>query len=120
MKTTLGHLLECFLVKGAIGMYVKAAKLTFRVEWAKSLKDKRQVRRSLIDKTRSKFNISVAEVGALEAHQTLVVGVCMVSGELSHAGQSLDEVIRFMEEQVEQSGLAELVDVRKGVELWDE
>ncbi|MCL2235798.1 MAG: DUF503 domain-containing protein [Defluviitaleaceae bacterium] len=101
-------------------MYVKAAKLTFRVEWAQSLKDKRQVRRSLVDKTRQKFNASVAEVGATESHQTLVIGICMVSGDLNHAGQSLDEIIRFMEDEVETNGLAELLEIRKGVELWDD
>lgn len=100
-------------------MYIKAAKLTFRIDWAQSLKDKRQVRRSLIDKTRSKFNASVAEVDAQNTHQTLVLGVCMVSCQLSHASRSLDEIVSFMEDVVEQKGLAELVDVCKGVELWD-
>ena len=78
-------------------MYVESAKLTFYVPQATSLKDKRQVCRSLVDKARQRFNASVAEVGTQDVHQTLTVGVAVVSGEFSHAQKMLDEVIRYME-----------------------
>jgi len=78
-------------------MYVESAKLTFYVPQATSLKDKRQVCRSIVDKARQRFNASVAEVGTQDVHQTLTVGVAVVSGEFSHAQNMLDEVIRYME-----------------------
>ena len=90
-------------------MYVESAKLTFYVPQAASLKDKRQVRRSLIDKTRARFNASVAEVGTQDSHQTLTVGISVVSGEASHARNMLDEIIRYMEEHAD----AELTDIVK-------
>lgn len=43
-------------------MYILSAKLTFYIAHATSLKDKRQVRRSIIEKTRHRFNVSIAEV----------------------------------------------------------
>ncbi|MCL2855366.1 MAG: DUF503 domain-containing protein [Defluviitaleaceae bacterium] len=92
-------------------MHIKSAKLTFHVPHAQSLKDKRQVRRSLIDKAKGKFNASIAEVGALDAHQALILGIAVVSGEFSHAQNSLDEIVRFMEREAENSGLSELLEV---------
>ena len=78
-------------------MYVLSAKLTFSIPYAVSLKDKRQARRSLIEKTRQRYNVSISEVDAQDAHKTLIIGVAVVSGEMAHAQNSLDEVIRFLE-----------------------
>ena len=78
-------------------MYVESARLTFYIAQAVSLKDKRQVCRSLVDKTRRKFNVSVAEVATQDVHQTLTIGVSVVSGEISHAQIMIDEIIRYME-----------------------
>lgn len=82
-------------------MHTKSAKLTFYIPHAASLKDKRQVCRSLIDKTRQRFNASIAEVGTQDMHQTLTIGVAVVSGNASHAERSLDEIIRYMEEHAD-------------------
>jgi uncharacterized protein YlxP (DUF503 family) len=90
-------------------MYTLSARLTFHIPTASSLKDKRQVRRSLIDKTRRRFNVSVAEVDTQDIHRTLTIGVAVVSGDAAHARQSIDEIIRFMEENEE----AELVEVEE-------
>ncbi|MCL2588866.1 MAG: DUF503 domain-containing protein [Oscillospiraceae bacterium] len=88
-------------------MHTQSAKLTFHIPHAASLKDKRQVCRSLIDKTRRRFNAAVSEVDTQDMRQTLTIGIAVVSGDYAHTRQSLDEIIRFMEEQVE----AELVGV---------
>jgi uncharacterized protein YlxP (DUF503 family) len=88
-------------------MITVSAKLTFYISHATSLKDKRQVARSLIDKTRQRFNASVAEVDTQNIHQTLTIGIAVVSGDAVHAQCSLDEIIRFMEEHAD----AELTNV---------
>lgn len=82
-------------------MHTLSAKLTFYIPHAASLKDKRQVCRSLVDKTRQRFNVSVAEVDTQDIHQTLTIGVAVVSGDASYARQSLDEIIRFMEKSAD-------------------
>ena len=78
-------------------MTVLSAKLIFHISYAQSLKDKRMVARSVVDKTRKKYNASVAEVDTQESHQILTLGIAVVSGEYSHAQNMLDEVVRFME-----------------------
>lgn len=89
-------------------MTTLSAKLTFQIYDARSLKDKRQIRRSLLDKTRHKFNVSVAEVATQDAHQTLTIGIAVVAGEYAHAQKMLDEIISYMEEN---AGGAELIAV---------
>ncbi len=79
-------------------MTTLSAKLTFYIPQAQSLKDKRMVARSLIDKTRHKFNASVAEVDTQDLHQTLTLGVAVISGEAAHAKKTLNVIVRFMEE----------------------
>jgi len=82
-------------------MYVESDKMTFYVPQATSLKDKRQVCRSIIDKARQRFNASVAEVDTQDIHQTLTIGIAVVSGEAAHAQRSLDEIVRFVEERTD-------------------
>jgi len=91
-------------------MYVVSAKLTFYISHATSLKDKRQVCRSLIDRTRQKFNVSIAEVDNQELRQTLTIGVAVISGDANHARDSMDEIIRFMDENsnAELTGVEEI------------
>ena len=91
-------------------MHTAAAKLTFYIPHAASLKDKRQVCRSLIDRARHRFNASIAEVDTQEVHRTLTIGVSVVSGEAGHARKSLDEIICFMDENAD----AELIEI----ETW--
>jgi len=90
-------------------MFTSSAKLTFYIPHSDSLKDKRQVRRSLIEKTRHKFNVSIAETEAQDILQTLIIGVAVVSGDPKHREKSLDEVIRFMENNAD----AELMGVEE-------
>jgi uncharacterized protein YlxP (DUF503 family) len=86
-------------------MYTLSAKLTFYISHSLSLKDKRQIRRSLVDKTRQKFNVSIAEVGTQDIHQTLTLGIAVVSGEHSHAQNCIDEIVRYMEGYGETLGI---------------
>jgi len=78
-------------------MHVLSTKLTFNIPGASSLKDKRQVCRSLIEKVRKRYNISISEIEAQDVHQTLIIGIAVVSGEKTHAQNSINEIIRFME-----------------------
>jgi len=90
-------------------MHTISAKLTFYIPHAASLKDKRQVCRSLVDKTRQRFNASIAEVDTQDIHQILTIGIAVVSGDAAHAERSLDEIIRFMENHAD----AELTEVER-------
>ena len=78
-------------------MFTLSAKLTFYIPQSTSLKDKRQIRRSLIEKTRHKFNAAIAETETQDVHQTLTIGIAVVSEEAAHRQNAIEEIIRFME-----------------------
>jgi len=60
---------------------------------AQSLKDKRQVLRSLKDKLRANFNVAVAELDFEDTWQRSVVGVVTVSNEEQHVEEALQKVL---------------------------
>lgn len=64
---------------------------------ATCLKSKRRVLKSLLDRLKSRFNISVAEVGRMDNWQHSTVGISVVSNEQSHAHQIMSAVVRFVE-----------------------
>jgi hypothetical protein len=53
--------------------------LDIRIEGAKSLKDKRQVVRSVKDRLRTRFNVAVAEIDPSDAWQRATLGVVSIS-----------------------------------------
>ena len=92
-------------------MIVYSAEMDFYVPHAHSLKEKRMVARSIMDKVRHKFNVSVAETDNQDLHQTLTLGIAVVSGNAAHAQSMIDNIINYMEENAE----AELVSVQKNI-----
>ncbi|MCL2287503.1 MAG: DUF503 domain-containing protein [Firmicutes bacterium] len=88
-------------------MYTQSVKLIFHIPYSHSLKEKRQVCRSLIDRVRQKFNVSVAEVDTQDAHQILTIGIAVVSESFTHGQNCLDKIVRYMETHTD----AELTDV---------
>ncbi|HEX8273159.1 MAG TPA: DUF503 domain-containing protein [Longimicrobiaceae bacterium] len=66
-----------------------------------SLKEKRQVVKSLKDRLHNRFNVSVAETGHQDAHQRAELAACLVSGDRRHAQSVLSSVDRMVEEESE-------------------
>ena len=68
--------------------------ITFEVhiEHAHSLKDKRQVVKSLKDRLRAKFNVAVSEIGDQDLWQRGLIACVTVSSDRTHAEQTLQHV----------------------------
>jgi uncharacterized protein YlxP (DUF503 family) len=71
-------------------------EIRLMVREARSLKDKRRVIKSLRDRIRNKFNVSIAEVGALDSHQQAVIGVAAVGNDQQFVNSVLSSVINHM------------------------
>ena len=67
--------------------------------------------KSLVEKTKHKFNASVAEVGAQDSHKEFVLGFACVTNEKRHGESMVQHILNFMEQNTE----AELI--RAEVEL---
>ena len=74
-------------------MPVGLLTLELHIEHARSLKDKRQVLRSLKDRLRAKFNVAVAELEYHDTWQRSVVGIVTISNEEHHVEESLQQVL---------------------------
>ena len=74
-------------------MPVGLLTLDLYIQHAQSLKDKRQVLRSLKDRLRAKFNVAVAELEHHDTWQRSVVGVVTLSNEERHVEESLQQVL---------------------------
>jgi len=68
--------------------------LELRLDEAHSLKDKRHYVKSLKDRLRSKFNVSVAEIDFQDSWQRSVIAVATVSADKPYAAQVLELVER--------------------------
>jgi uncharacterized protein YlxP (DUF503 family) len=78
-------------------MVVGILTISFEIPGANSLKDKRQVLKSIIDGIRNRFNVSAAEVGDNDVWRRATVGVSCVSNEQAVANSVLDHVSDYVE-----------------------
>jgi uncharacterized protein len=78
-------------------MHVGVCRLTLRLAESHSLKEKRQVVRSVVERLRRQYNAAVAEVESQDSWQTAVVGIAVVSSGSAHAEQQLARVVQWVE-----------------------
>ncbi|HYT24490.1 MAG TPA: DUF503 domain-containing protein [Candidatus Polarisedimenticolia bacterium] len=74
-------------------MPVGLLTLELHIPHAQSLKDKRQVLRSLKDKLRRDFNVAVAELEHHDTWQRSVIGIVTISNEEKHLREVLQKVL---------------------------
>lgn len=72
----------------------------------RSLKGKRKIVKSMVEKTKHKFNAAIAEVGSNDKWQKIELGVVTVGNDRRHVDASLTTILAFLESL----GLAEIVD----------
>jgi uncharacterized protein YlxP (DUF503 family) len=80
-------------------VFVGVLRLTFHVPQARSLKDKRRIVQKFRDRVRSRFDVSIAEVGAQDKLQRAVFGVSVVSSDATVCDSVLEHVARVAETQ---------------------
>jgi uncharacterized protein YlxP (DUF503 family) len=90
-------------------MPVAQLTLEIRIEHAQSLKDRRQVVRSLKDQLRQGFNVSVAELDEAVVWQSATLTVAAVSRSRDYLQSLMEEVERAARRMTNELG-ADLVD----------
>lgn len=78
-------------------MVVGVLRISLLIHDNQSLKEKRQVLKSLMEKVRNRFNVSVAEVGDNDIWQRAEVGVTAVGNDRAFMNSVLDKVLDFIE-----------------------
>jgi uncharacterized protein YlxP (DUF503 family) len=87
-------------------MIIGTGKVYLKADWCHSLKEKRMVVKSILSKTKNKFNVSISEIEAQDIHNYIVLGFATVTNSNAHAQSTLQSIFNFIEENCE----AELVD----------
>jgi uncharacterized protein YlxP (DUF503 family) len=90
-------------------MPVAFLTLEVRIEGAHSLKDKRQVVRSMKDRLRAKFNVATAELEQTDLWQRATIGAVSVSSSRDYLDGLMQNVEREAH-RIANSGGAEIVD----------
>jgi uncharacterized protein YlxP (DUF503 family) len=78
-------------------MVVGILRLTLFLPENHSLKGKRQVLRSIKDRVRNKFNVSIAESDGHDMWQRAELGICQVGSDRSFVDRALREVVNFID-----------------------
>lgn len=79
-------------------MIIGACSLKLIIFESNSLKDKRQVIKSIIGRIQGRFNVSIAEIDLNDSWQRSIIGFACVTNDTNHANQILSNVIRFIDE----------------------
>lgn len=79
-------------------MYVHVLVMTFIIDDAYSLKDKRKIVKSIIERAQSRFKVSAAEIDYHEIHNQSQLAFAIVTNNALVARKHLDELFRLIED----------------------
>ena len=78
-------------------MVVGTLKIELHLHENHSLKGKRKVVRSMVDKVKHRFNAAIAEVGSNDNWQRIELGITTVGNDRRHIESSLGNILAFLE-----------------------
>ncbi|NRZ26944.1 hypothetical protein DFN06_002660 [Clostridium beijerinckii] len=84
-------------------------KVTLRASWVHSLKEKRMIVKSVTQKLKNKFNISVSEVYEQDVHKTIVIGIVGICSNSAQSDSTMENLITFIENNTD----AEIIDIQR-------
>src|SRR3984893_18685314 len=97
-------------------MVVGVLRLTLVIPGARSLKDKRHALRRILERSRARYNVSIAEEGENDVCEGAQSGVTAVANDLSFVNEVLDKVVR----DVESLAVAQLVNREMEIDAYYE
>lgn len=78
-------------------MVIGVCRIYLSIDDAFSLKEKRHIVRSIIERLKSRFNASVAEVDFNDKWKNTAIGIACVSNEAAHADSMMSKIVNFVE-----------------------
>jgi uncharacterized protein YlxP (DUF503 family) len=80
-----------------MAMHIGVARVALQVAENRSLKGKRSVVRSVVQRVRSRFNVAIAEIDTQDMWELITLGIVAVSDDPRHVNETLSKVIDFIE-----------------------
>lgn len=78
-------------------MIIGVLTVSLLIADSNSLKDKRQVIKSILDRIRNSYNVSAAELGELDTWRRSEIGVACISNDQKVANHVLNKVLGIIE-----------------------
>ena len=78
-------------------MIVGTLRVKFFLPDNRSLKGKRKIVKSMVDKVRHRFNVSIAEIGSNDNWQRIELGISFVGNDRRYIDSSLTRVLSYLE-----------------------
>lgn len=92
-------------------MLVGTCRFTMILYEGTSLKEKRMIIKSLIQRMQSRYNVSVAETDGQDKWQRAEIGFACVSNNRRHVERMIQEILRF----AESDGRGEIMNIQQEV-----
>jgi len=96
-------------------MVVGICRVVLSLPWNDSLKGKRSVVKSILERARGRFHVAAAEVEDLDNHRRATLGFSVVSNDVRHAQSVLDKLVGFVSGATQ----AEVIDQSRTIEHYD-
>ena len=77
-------------------MLVGLLTIHIHLQGIDSLKGKRRIVKSVIERLQSRFNVSAAEIAAQDSKQLAIAGIAVISNDGSHLNAQLDKIMNFI------------------------
>ena len=78
-------------------MIIGSARITLRLFSPESLKEKRHILKSVINKIKTSFNVSVAEISLNDKWQVTEIGIACVSNDSKFVDTTFNSIISLIE-----------------------
>lgn len=82
-------------------MIVAIARAELHLPSARSLKAKRRLIKSLVDRSHRRLRVSIAETDYHDLHQRAELGIALVHRDRGHATKIMEQIHRLVEDQTE-------------------
>jgi hypothetical protein len=77
-------------------MIIGILEIKLYIPESNSLKHKRRIIKSILDRVKNHFNVSIAEIGHQDISKTALVGLTVVGNDSSHINSILDKIVSFI------------------------
>ncbi|MDD4956758.1 MAG: DUF503 domain-containing protein [Candidatus Omnitrophica bacterium] len=78
-------------------MHLSVISIELYIKSSRSLKDKRSVLKSLKERMRARFNVSVAETGKLDKWQAAELAIAIVSNDRTRLSKEVDGIMGLVD-----------------------
>lgn len=89
-------------------MVVGTGQIKFKLYDVRSLKEKRKIVQSIVQRIKNRFNISIAQTDYLDSHDWAGIGFSITGNDARVINSKLDKVMNMADEM----GLAQITDTR--------